>query len=132
MGIFTAMIEEGLFQFNKGLDSVNRELIQEEVNHGYHEKFIKTKELLGNGKAHQSFSPDGEQYLPTKTANILVTGISGSGKSSVFSSGSLMNLNNNYVVLDQSGELRERFSAYFLENGFVVKIINYSDTTVSS
>lgn len=132
MGIFTSMIEEGLFQFNKGLDSVNRELIQEEINHGYHEKFIDTKKILGTGKEHQSFSPNGEQFLPTKCANILVTGISGSGKSSVFSSGSLMNINNNYIVLDQSGELRERFSAYFLEHGFIVKTINYSDITVSS
>ncbi|MBX7226981.1 MAG: type IV secretory system conjugative DNA transfer family protein [Chitinophagales bacterium] len=132
MGFFTSLIQEGLFHLNKGLDSVNRELIPPETDHGYHETFIEPKKLLGTGKDHQSFSPDGEQFLPTKTANILVTGISGSGKSSVFSSGSLMNLNNNYVVLDQSGELRERFSGYFLEHGFIVKTVNYSDCTVSS
>lgn len=132
MGLFSAIIQEGLYQLNKGLDSINMELVSEQEDHGYHEKFIDPKKILNTGKEYQSFSPDGEQFLPTKTANILVTGISGSGKSSVFSSGSLMNLNNNYVVLDQSGELRERFSGNFLKAGFMVKTINYSDITVSS
>jgi len=129
MGIFTAILEEGLYQVDKVLNSINKELIPEDINNNYNDKFIGSKEIVNT--ANTGFCCDGINYLPSSTANFLVTGNSGVGKSSVIAHTLLGNTENNYIINDCSGELSTSAGVLYDAN-FDIKITNFSRPEISN
>ena len=77
-------------------------------------------------------------YLPVlpnppqgKNGNILVIGGSGSGKSASFVIPNALQLLGSYVFTDPKGELYDRTSGFFKENGYDVHVINLVDPRCS-
>lgn len=75
-----------------------------------------------------------DNYLPVDklgNINITVIGGSGSGKSATFGIPNVLGLLGSYVFTDPKGELYNKTSAYFKENGYKIKVLNLVNTEAS-
>lgn len=92
------------------------------------------------GEQYQILSKDNgillakDNYLPVDKSgniNITVIGGSGSGKSATFGIPNVLGLLGSYVFTDPKGELYNKTSAYFKENGYKIKVLNLVHTEAS-
>lgn len=75
-----------------------------------------------------------DNYLPVDklgNINITVIGGSGSGKSATFGIPNVLGLLGSYVFTDPKGELYNKTSSYFKENGYKIKVLNLVNTEAS-
>lgn len=81
--------------------------------------------------AHKYYLPVLPNPPQGKNGNILVIGGSGSGKSASFVIPNALQLLGSYVFTDPKGELYDRTSGFFKENGYDVHVINLVDPRCS-
>ncbi len=79
------------------------------------------------------FSITGKEQLVRKLSfqNVLVVGTTGSGKTSSSLIPSILKLNGSLVIHDPSGELYEKTSGYLKENGYLIKVFNPAEPSLS-
>ncbi len=116
-------IFDGLEDFIKGAPKGNE---------GYTASFAPTSTLLSS--RHTGFCLTGDKSLEAKRSfqNSIVFGGTGVGKSTVVLLPSLYSMNNfSFVVHDPSSELFLKSSAYLESIGYTVKVLNFSDPSIS-
>jgi type IV secretion system protein VirD4 len=99
---------------------------------GYNAEFAPVSSLFS--KRHYGFCLTGKKNLSVKLSyqNALVVGGTGTGKSSVVLIPSLYTMRSSFVVNDPSGELYSKTAGYLKQRGYDIKILNFTDPTVSS
>ncbi len=100
-------------------------------NHDLTGKFLEEKELLS--RKEKGFNLTGKRQLSTKLSfqNVLITGSTGTGKSSVVLIPSVLSMDSSLVINDPSGELHLKTSGFLSKKGYQVKVLNYTKPEIS-
>lgn len=130
MGYFTAILEESFNYIHKGVDSVSYELIKKPIDHSYKSEFIKPDEILSS--KNDGFCLDGKNCLSINNPHSMIIGGSGSGKTSNVVIPSIYKSNHNLIINDPSQEIYNNTSGLLKSKGYTIKVINFSDATLSS
>lgn len=130
MGLFSALLEESFNYLHKGVDSISHELIKKPTNHSYKSEFIQQDEILSS--KNDGYCLDGKNCLSIKKPHTLIVGGSGSGKSSNIVIPSVCKSNHNLLINDPSQEIYANTSGYLHSKGYTIKVINFSDASLSS
>jgi type IV secretion system protein VirD4 len=128
--IFTILISglEHLFEFLSGLISGIPSKSKE-----YKAEFAPESSLLSSW--NKGFCLTGTKNLSIKHSfqNALVIGYTGSGKSASVIFPSLFSMkSSSYIIHDPSGEILEKSSGYLVEQGFDIKVLNFTKPENSS
>src|SRR6185436_12201076 len=99
---------------------------------GYSAEFAPVSSLFSKG--YHGFCLTGKKNLSVKLSyqNALVIGGTGTGKSSVVLIPSLFTMRSSFIVNDPSGELYSKTAGCLNQRGTDIKILNFTDPTVSS
>lgn len=63
--------------------------------------------------------------------NVLVVGAPGRGKTRQYIKSNIMQMNNNYVVVDPNGHLVQELGTMLQKEGYSVQVVNFADLTLS-
>ena len=121
--------------FDRLFDSLS-EFINYFTGNGHKEhdltgQFLNEAELLS--KHEEGFNLTGKRQLPTKLSyqNALITGSTGTGKSSVILIPSALTMDGSLIINDPSGELHMKTSGFLAGKGYQVKVLNYTKPDIS-
>lgn len=83
---------------------------------------------------HTGFCLTGRRNLSIKHSyqNALITGGTGTGKSSVVLIPSLFSMKGSFIIHDPSGELFTKTAGYLTQKGYQIKVLHFSNPSVSS
>jgi type IV secretion system protein VirD4 len=128
--IFTIIISlfENLFEFLSGLISGIPE-----KNKKYNAGFAPESSLLS--RWNKGFCLTGTKSLSIKSSfqNCLIVGYTGSGKSSIVIFNSLFRMTSaSFIIHDPSGEIMKGSSGYLAQQGFDIKVLNFTKPENSS
>ncbi len=100
-------------------------------NEGYNAQFAPPSKILS--KRESGFCLTGNRNISRQLAfqNAIAIGGTGSGKSSVILLPSLYTMSGSFIVHDPSGELHSKSSGYLNSKGYEVKVLNFSNPSVS-
>lgn len=130
MGLFTALLEESFNLINRGVDSVSGELAKLPEDHSYKSEFIRPDEILSSD--FDGFCMDGKRCLSIRSPHTLIVGGSGSGKTVNVVIPSIYRSSHNMIINDPSQEIYRATGALLMSRGYTVKVINFSDASLSS
>ncbi len=99
---------------------------------GYHDDFASESVLLS--RWNKGFCLTGRKNISVKDSfmNCLVQGQTGSGKTQCTLLPTILSMKNSFVIHDPAKELFNASAGYLTSQGYDVKIINFSDPSVSS
>lgn len=98
----------------------------------YNADFIPAGKVLSVGNTGFCLTGDKSLNIKDSYSNAIVFGGSGSGKSSVVLTPSILKMQQSSLVIhDPSGELYQQTSGYLRQSGFTIKALNYTNPELS-
>ena len=130
--IIESFIEVVVFVFTRLFASLGKLFgFNKKNDHDLTGRFLAEKELLS--KREKGFNLTGKRQLSEQLSfqNLMITGSTGTGKSSVVIIPSALTMDASYVINDPSGELFQKTSGYLSRKGYQVKVLNYTKPEIS-